>query len=115
MLAVPAPARARCGCPRALAATVPPGRHRSYGAAADARKGESVPISSHGILPNFVIDEQQRLYGSIAFEDLADAAFEPDRAGLVTARDLVHRTPVAPVLAYNRALLEARAAERGES
>jgi CIC family chloride channel protein len=84
------------------------------------------------------------------------AAFEPDRAEPVTARDLVHRTPVALVpqdnletalrlceasrdehvpvinngtdrkvigevrhsdlvLAYNHALLEARAAERGES
>jgi CIC family chloride channel protein len=107
-------------------------------------------------LPIFVVDEQQRLYGSIAFEDLADAAFEPDRTEAVTARDLVHRTPVALVpqdnletalrlcetnrdehvpvvnngtdrkvigevrhsdlvLAYNQALLEARAAERGES
>jgi CIC family chloride channel protein len=107
-------------------------------------------------LPIFVVDEQQRLYGSIAFEDLADAAFEPDRADPVTARDLVHRTPVALVpqdnletalrlceanreehipvvnnntdrkvigeirhsdlvLAYNHALLDARAAERGES
>ena len=107
-------------------------------------------------LPIFVVDEQQRLYGSIAFEDLADAAFEPDLAEPVTARDLVHRTPVALVpqdnletalrlceanrdehvpvvnngtdrkvigevrhsdlvLAYNQALLEARAAERGES
>jgi chloride channel protein, CIC family len=110
----------------------------------------------HRHLPIFVVDEQQRLYGSIAFEDLADAAFEPNRAEPVTARDLVHRTPVALVpqdnletalrlceanceehvpvvnngterkvvgevrhsdlvLAYNQALLEARAAERGES
>jgi chloride channel protein, CIC family len=110
----------------------------------------------HRHLPIFVVDEQQRLYGSIAFEDLADAAFEPDRAEPVTARDLVHRTPVALVpqdnletalrlceanceehvpvvnngterkvvgevrhsdlvLAYNQALLEARAAERGDS
>jgi CIC family chloride channel protein len=110
----------------------------------------------HQHLPIFVVDEQQRLYGSIAFDDLADAAFDPDRAESVTARDLVHRTPVALVpqdnletalrlceahreehmpvvnngtdrkvigevrhsdlvLAYNRALLEARAAERGES
>jgi CBS domain-containing protein len=110
----------------------------------------------HRHLPIFVVDEQQRLYGSIAFDDLADAAFDPDRAHSVTARDLVHRTPVAlvpqdnletalrlceahreehmPVVnngtdrkvigevrhsdlvqAYNRALLEARAAERGES
>jgi CIC family chloride channel protein len=107
-------------------------------------------------LPIFVVDEQERLYGSIAFEDLADAAFAPERTGPVTARDLVHRTPVALVpqdnletalrlceanreehmpvvdngtdrrvigevrhsdlvLAYNQALLEARAAERGES
>jgi CIC family chloride channel protein len=107
-------------------------------------------------LPIFVVDEQQRLYGSIAFEDLADAAFEPEGDQPVTARDLVHRTPVALVpqdnletalrqfqahreehmpvvdngtdrkvigevrhsdlvVAYNRALLEARAAERGES
>jgi chloride channel protein, CIC family len=110
----------------------------------------------HRHLPIFVVDEQQRLYGSIAFEDLADAAFGPDGAEPVTARDLVHRTPVALVpqdnletalrlceanceehvpvvnngterkvvgevrrsdlvLAYNQALLEARAAERGES
>ncbi|HEX5079439.1 MAG TPA: chloride channel protein [Geminicoccaceae bacterium] len=109
----------------------------------------------HRHLPIFVVDEQQRLYGSIAFEDLADAAFAPDRGEPVTARDLVHRTPIALlpqdnletalrlceahgeehmpvvsdsaerkvigevrrsdlVLAYNRALLEARAAERGE-
>ena len=107
-------------------------------------------------LPIFVVDEQQRLYGSIAFEDLADAAFEPDRDAPVTARDLVHRTPAALVpqdnletalrlceanreehvpvvnnntdrkvigevrhsdlvMAYNRALLEARAEERGDS
>jgi CIC family chloride channel protein len=110
----------------------------------------------HRHLPIFVVDEQQRLYGSIAFEDLADAAFEPNRTAPVSARDLVHRTPVALVpqdnletalrlceanceehlpvvnngterkvigevrrsdlvLAYNQALLEARAAERGES
>jgi CIC family chloride channel protein len=107
-------------------------------------------------LPIFVVDEQQRLYGSIAFENLADAAFAPERAEPLSARDLVHRTPVALVpqdnletalrlceanreehmpvvnngtdrkvigevrhndlvLAYNKALLEARAAERGES
>jgi CIC family chloride channel protein len=110
----------------------------------------------HRHLPIFVIDEKGRLYGSIAFEDLADAAFEPAKKHLPTARDLVHRIPVALVpeddletalrlcemnqeehmpvvdngrdmhvigevryqdlvLAYNRALLAARAAERGES
>jgi chloride channel protein, CIC family len=107
-------------------------------------------------LPIFVVDEQERLFGSIAFEDLADAAFAPERTLPVTARELVHRTPVALVpqddletalrlceahreehmpvvdngtdrkvigevrhsdlvLAYNRVLLDARAAERGES
>ncbi|MEM7025505.1 MAG: chloride channel protein [Pseudomonadota bacterium] len=107
-------------------------------------------------LPIFVVDDQQALYGAINFEDLADAAFDPEQDGPVTAHDLVHRTPVhlVPqdnletalrlceanheehmpvvnngterkvigevrlsdlVLALNRALLEARAAERGES
>jgi CIC family chloride channel protein len=110
----------------------------------------------HRHLPIFVVDDQGRLYGSIAFEDLADAAFAPAKKHLPTARDLVHRIPVALVpeddletalrlcemnqeehmpvvdngrdmhvigevryqdlvLAYNRALLAARAAERGES
>jgi CBS domain-containing protein len=110
----------------------------------------------HRHLPIFVVDENGRLYGSIAFQDLADAAFDPARERAATARDLVHRTPVALVpeddletalrlcemndeehmpvvdnghdmrvigevryqdlvLAYNRALLAARAAERGES
>ena len=45
----------------------------------------------------FVVDENGRLYGSIAFEDLADAAFDPARERSATARDLVHRTPVALV------------------
>jgi CIC family chloride channel protein len=110
----------------------------------------------HRHLPIFVVDENGRLYGSIAFEDLADAAFGPEQDTTPTARDLVHRIPVALVpeddletalhlceanqeehmpvvdnandlqvigevryqdlvLAYNRALLAARAAERGES
>jgi len=110
----------------------------------------------HRHLPIFVVDDKGRLYGSIAFEDLADAAFAPAKERLPTARDLVHRIPVALVpeddletalrlcetnqeehmpvvdngqdmhvigevryqdlmLAYNRALLAARAAERGES
>ena len=110
----------------------------------------------HRHLPIFVVDESGKLYGSIAFEDLADAAFEPAQEKPPTARDLVHRIPVALVpeddletalhlceanqeehmpvvnnsdemqvigevrhqdlvLAYNRALLAARAAERGES
>ena len=105
-------------------------------------------------LPIFVVDEQGRLYGSIAFEELADAAFQADAAP-ATARDLVRRTTAALVpdddlqtalrlcetsreehlpvvedrqglkvigevryqdlvLAYNRALLAARAAERGD-
>jgi len=104
-------------------------------------------------LPIFVVDERGRLVGSIEFEDLADAAFDPERTGEIQARDLVHRMPVALtpdddletalrlcevndeehmpvvdngkdlrvigevrhadlVLAYNRALLEARRAER---
>ncbi|MGI9434856.1 MAG: chloride channel protein [Geminicoccaceae bacterium] len=108
----------------------------------------------HRHLPIFVVDDAGRLVGSIHFEDLADAAFEPDQATRRTARDLVHRLPSAltpadnlekalriceseheehmPVvndeasmevvaeirlsdllLAQNRALLEARAVERG--
>ncbi len=104
-------------------------------------------------LPIFVVDEDGKLYGPIAFEDLADAAFRTDPAP-ATARDLVHRIPMVLVpeddletalrscetnreehlpvvedrdglkvigevryqdlvLAYNRALLAARAAERG--
>jgi CBS domain-containing protein len=110
----------------------------------------------HRHLPIFVVDEQGRLQGAIAFEDFAEAVFEPDRVAPPTARDLVRRTPDALVpeddletalrlcdvnreehlpvvadraaqkvvgevryqdlvLAYNRALLAARAAERGES
>ena len=47
-------------------------------------------------LPIFVIDDDGRLVGSIHFEDLADAAFDPERAGqAITARDLVHRIPMA--------------------
>jgi CIC family chloride channel protein len=110
----------------------------------------------HRHLPIFVVDEQGRLVGSIAFEDLADAAFDPAQEEPLRARDLVHRTPIALtpdddletalrlcemndeehmpvvddgatlhvigevrfqdlVLAYNRALLAARAEERGES
>lgn len=108
----------------------------------------------HRHLPIFVVDDEGHLVGSIHFEDLADAAFEPDPATRPTARDLVHRLPTAlrqeddlekalriceteheehmPVvksgdsmeviaevrladllLAQNRALLEARALERG--
>jgi chloride channel protein, CIC family len=110
----------------------------------------------HRHLPIFVVDAEGKLYGSIEFDDLADAAFDPAQEPPPTARDLVHRTPVALVpeddleralrlcemndeehmpvvdngvdmrvigevryqdlvLAYNRALLAARAAERGES
>ena len=110
----------------------------------------------HRHLPIFVVDERGRLFGSIAFEDLADAAFDRTQEKPPTARDLVHRTPIAlvpdddletalrlcemndeehmpvvddgeqlhvigevrhqdMVLAYNRALLAARAEERGES
>jgi CIC family chloride channel protein len=110
----------------------------------------------HRHLPIFVVDADGKLYGSIEFDDLADAAFDPAQERPPTARDLVHRTPVALVpeddlesalrlcemndeehmpvvdngvdmrvigevryqdlvLAYNRALLAARAAERGES
>jgi len=107
-------------------------------------------------LPIFVVDDNGRLVGSIDFEDLADAAFDPEQKGELQARDLVHRLPIALtpeddletalrlcemneeehmpvvdnghdlhvvgevrqsdlVLAYNRALLEARRAERGEA
>lgn len=108
-------------------------------------------------LPIFAVDDDGRLVGAIHFEDLADAAFDPERSGeTITARDLVHRIPIAltpeddletalrlaelndeehmPVvdnaddmkvigevrradliLAYNRALLQARRAERGEA
>jgi CIC family chloride channel protein len=107
-------------------------------------------------LPIFVVDDAGRLYGSIAFEDLADAAFQTAPAPPATARDLVRRMPIALVpeddletalrlcetnreehlpvvedrqtlkvigevryqdlvIAYNRALLAARAAERGAS
>ena len=109
----------------------------------------------HRHLPIFVVDEQGHLFGSIHFEDLADAAFAQDQETPLTARDLAHRLPVAltadedletalrlceanheehmPVvkdktslaviaevrlvdllLARNRALIEARVAERGE-
>ncbi len=34
----------------------------------------------HRHLPIFVVDEEGHLVGSIHFEDLADAAFEPDQA-----------------------------------
>ncbi len=108
----------------------------------------------HRHLPIFVVDDEGHLVGSIHFEDLADAAFEPNQATKRTARDLVHRLPTALrpdddlekalriceaeheehmpvvragdsmqviaevrlsdlVLAQNRALLEARALERG--
>jgi CIC family chloride channel protein len=110
----------------------------------------------HRHLPIFVIDDDGKLHGSIEFDDLADAAFDPKQEQPPSARDLVHRTPVALVpeddletalrlcemndeehmpvvdnavdmrvigevryqdlvLAYNRALLAARAAERGET
>ena len=52
-------------------------------------------MASHA--PIFVVDERGQLYGSIAFDDLADAAFAPpDPEGKpVTARDLARRLPVA--------------------
>ena len=49
----------------------------------------------HRHLPIFVTDEKGRLFGSIEFDDLADAAFDPEEQRQLTARDLVHRTPVA--------------------
>lgn len=49
----------------------------------------------HRHLPIFVVDEEGRLVGSIHFEDLADAAFEPDTTAQKSARDLVHRLPTA--------------------
>jgi chloride channel protein, CIC family len=110
----------------------------------------------HRHLPIFVVDASGRLQGAIAFEDFADAVFDPEQQPPPVARDLVHRIPEALlpeddletalrlceanreehlpvvdnrkdlkvigevryqdlVLAYNRALLAARAAERGES
>jgi CIC family chloride channel protein len=62
---------------------------------ADLEQLKSLFLHRH--LPIFVVDENGRLYGSIAFEDLADAAFDPARERSATARDLVHRTPVALV------------------
>jgi chloride channel protein, CIC family len=62
---------------------------------ADLEQLKSLFLHRH--LPIFVVDENGRLYGSIAFEDLADAAFDPARERPATARDLVHRTPVALV------------------
>lgn len=126
----------------------------TVGLDADLEQLKSVFLHRH--LPIFVTDEDGRLHGSIAFEDLADAAFAAEQEPPPTARDLVHRIPVAlmpeddleialrmcemngeehmPVvdngedlkvigevryqdllLAYNRALLQARAVERGES
>jgi CIC family chloride channel protein len=126
----------------------------TVGPEADLEQLKSLFLHRH--LPIFVVDEGGRLYGSIAFEDLADAAFDPARKRPATAHELVRRTPVALVpeddletalrlcemnaeehmpvvdnghdlrvigevryqdlvLAYNRALLAARAAERGES
>jgi CIC family chloride channel protein len=122
----------------------------------DADLAQLKSLFLHRHLPIFVVDDDGKLYGSIEFDDLADAAFDPEQAEPPTARDLVHRTPVALVpeddletglrlcemnkeehmpvvdngqdmrvigevryqdlvLAYNRALLAARAAERGES
>ncbi|MEZ5932693.1 MAG: chloride channel protein [Alphaproteobacteria bacterium] len=49
----------------------------------------------HRHLPIFVVDADRHLVGTIHFEDLADAAFEPDPEKLPAARDLVHRLPVA--------------------
>ena len=49
----------------------------------------------HRHLPIFVVDDDRALVGTIHFEDLADAAFEPDQEVAPTARDLVHRLPVA--------------------
>jgi CIC family chloride channel protein len=113
-------------------------------------------IFRHRHLPVFVVDQQGRLQGAIAFEDFAEAVFDPAQPQPQSARDLVRRTPEALlpdddlesalrlcelnreehlpvidnradrkvigevryqdlVLAYNRALLAARAAERGES
>jgi chloride channel protein, CIC family len=47
-------------------------------------------------LPIFVTDDAGRLVGTISFADLADAAFDPERSGAeITARDLVHRLPIA--------------------
>ncbi len=49
----------------------------------------------HRHLPIFVVDDAGGLVGTIHFEDLADAAFEPDQDGGLTAGDLVHRLPIA--------------------
>jgi CBS domain len=120
----------------------------------DTQLEQLTSLFLHRHLPIFVVDDG-KLYGSIEFADLADAAFDPEQEKPPTARDLVHRTPVALVpeddsrrrfacarrtarstcrwsttggtrvigeiryqdlvSAYDRALLAARAAERGES
>jgi len=49
----------------------------------------------HRHLPIFVVDYKRHLVGTIHFEDLADAAFEPDPEKMPIASDLVHRLPVA--------------------
>ena len=49
----------------------------------------------HRHLPIFVVDDEGHLVGTIHFEDLADAAFEPNQEKQPTARDLVHRLPSA--------------------
>ena len=51
----------------------------------------------HRHLPIFVVDDERRLVGTIHFEDLADAAFEPEQEKPPAARDLVHRLPSALV------------------
>ncbi len=49
----------------------------------------------HRHLPIFVVDDGGALVGTIHFEDLADAAFEPDQDKPPTARDLMYRLPTA--------------------
>ena len=60
---------------------------------ADLDHMKSVFLHRH--LPIFVVDYERRLVGTIHFEDLADAAFEPDPERMPIASDLVHRLPVA--------------------
>jgi hypothetical protein len=100
-------AGARRARPPEPSATVPPGRHRSYGAAADARKGESPPIMATlaRTWQRFTHDDQPLFLLAVAVGAAGGygaVAFEPDRAEPVTARDLVpaRRSPWRRELSY---------------
>ena len=65
----------------------------TVGLDADLDRLKSMFLHRH--LPIFVVDEEGHLVGTIHFDDLADAAFEPNQEKPPTARDLVHRLPSA--------------------